>query len=70
MATDTRREKSLTLADLCEAIADDRLSYTLRDGEYEVSALDLRRFRRDHRVSQVAIAPLDYLTAPEATCQM
>jgi hypothetical protein len=74
MATDTRKGKSLTLADLCQAIADGRLCYTLRDGEYEVSALDLRRFRRGQRVSRVAIAPLDSLvdslTSPEATCQM
>jgi hypothetical protein len=74
MATDTRKDESLTLADLSQAIADGRLSYALRNGEYEVSALDLRRFRRGQRVSRVAIASLDSLVdslaSPETTCQM
>jgi len=46
MATDARADKQLTIADLCQAIADDEVSYTLRDGEYEVSGLALRRLRR------------------------
>jgi hypothetical protein len=46
MATDTRADKQLTIADLCQAIAEDEVAYTLRDGEYQVSGAELRRLRR------------------------
>jgi hypothetical protein len=45
MATDTRKDQQLTLADLCEAIADGQLPFTLSDGAYQVSQRELRRLR-------------------------
>ena len=47
MATDTQQTKQhLTLADLCEAIADDKVATRLEGGDYLLSALDLRRMGR------------------------
>ncbi len=52
MATDTRQTNTrqpkhpLTVADLCAAIADEKVPFTTRDGEYHLSALDLRRMER------------------------
>ena len=45
MATDTRKDQQLTLADLCEAIAEGQLPFTLSDGAYQVSHRELRRLR-------------------------
>lgn len=45
MATDTRTDTSMTLADLCQAIADGDLSYALHDEHYYVKARDVRRIR-------------------------
>jgi hypothetical protein len=59
MATDTRQPKQhLTMADLCEAIADEKISYTRQDGEYRLTALDLRRMERAGDESDV---PLELL---------
>jgi hypothetical protein len=52
MATDTRvphelMGREMTLAELCEAIADGRLSYAMsEDGQYEIRASDVRRLGR------------------------
>lgn len=52
MATDARAPhefvaREMTLAELCEAIADGRLSYSVSDdGQYEVKAVDVRRLHR------------------------
>jgi hypothetical protein len=43
MATDTRKDQQLTLADLCEAIAEGQVPFTLSDGAYQVSHRELRR---------------------------
>ncbi|HEU5439320.1 MAG TPA: hypothetical protein VFU88_08530 [Ktedonobacterales bacterium] len=62
MATDTRAPhermaREMTLAELCEAIADGRLSYSVSDdGQYEIRAGDVRRLGRGH--SQVSFDPL------------
>jgi len=45
MATDTRKDQQLTLADLCEAIAEGEVPFTLSDGAYQVSRRELRRLR-------------------------
>ncbi len=45
MATDTRKDQQLTLADLCEAIAEGQVPFTLSDGAYQVSRRELRRLR-------------------------
>jgi hypothetical protein len=37
---------ALTIADLCEAIAEHEIPYTLRDGQYQLTGRDLRRLRR------------------------
>lgn len=45
MATDTRADTSLTLADLCQAIADGNLPYALHDDHYYVKAHNVRHMR-------------------------
>lgn len=45
MATGTRKDQQLTLADLCEAIVEGQLPFTLSDGAYQVSRRELRRLR-------------------------
>jgi hypothetical protein len=47
MAEDTRVETKLTVAELCEAIAEGRVGYTVRDGCYQVKSSDARRLRLD-----------------------
>ncbi len=45
MATGTRKDQQLTLADLCEAISEGQVPFTLSDGAYQVSRRELRRLR-------------------------
>lgn len=47
MAEDTRADTRLTLAELCAAIAEGRVGYTVRDGCYQVKPTDARRLRLD-----------------------
>lgn len=47
MVEDTRADAKLTLAELCEAIAEGRVGYTLHDGCYQVKPTDARRLRLD-----------------------
>lgn len=47
MAEDTRADAKLTLAELCEAIAEGRVGYTVHDGCYQVKPTDVRRLRLD-----------------------
>lgn len=48
MAEDTRADvEKLTLAELCAAIAEGRVSYTLHDGCYRVTRRDVSRLRLD-----------------------
>jgi hypothetical protein len=74
MATDTRSGKPLTIADLSEAIADGRISHTRREDVYEISALDIRRYRRSAgHGAQRSLHVDPYLTsapAQESSCQM
>lgn len=47
MATDTRQPKqTLTLAEICEAIADEKVHFTTLDDAYQLTALDIRRMSR------------------------
>jgi hypothetical protein len=47
MATDTRQPKQqLTLADLCEAIADEKVAPRREGSDYLLTALDVRRMGR------------------------
>jgi hypothetical protein len=47
MATDTHHPKQqLTLADLCEAIADEKVAPRREGSDYLLTALDLRRMGR------------------------
>ena len=49
MAEDTRAETNmkLTIGELCEAIAEGRVDYTVRDGCYQVKPSDARRLSLD-----------------------
>jgi hypothetical protein len=67
MATDIRNGKPLTIADVSQAIAAGRISYRVREGAYEITALDIRRMRRGDRRTHSAIAADLYLTPSEAT---
>jgi len=42
MASDTYTDTHVTFADLCRAIAEQRIPHTLRDEHYCISARDLR----------------------------
>ncbi|HKV86194.1 MAG TPA: hypothetical protein VJN88_16695 [Ktedonobacterales bacterium] len=46
MKTDTRASRPMTIADLCEAISDERIGYARRGDIYEVSGLHLTRYLR------------------------
>jgi len=47
MATDTRQPKQqLTLADLCEAIAEEKVAPRREGSDYLLTALDVRRMGR------------------------
>jgi hypothetical protein len=49
MKTDTRASRPnrpMTIADLCEAISDDRIGYARNGDSYEVSGLHLNRYLR------------------------
>ncbi len=74
MATDTRTTRSLTIGELSEAIADGRISYTVRDDAYEITALDIRRFRRGSGGAARHTLRVDpYLastSSPAASCQL
>ncbi len=70
MTPETRTGNSFTIAELCQAIADGRISYTLREDVYEISALDIRRFRRGGRRSPRTLAVDPYLTTSNAECQL
>lgn len=46
MKTDTRASRPMTIADLCEAITNERIGYAKRGDIYEVSGLHLHRYLR------------------------
>ena len=64
MATDTRADTSLTLADLCQAIARGTLPYALRDDHYYVKASDVRRMRSSKAARHLA-PPTAVLVEPD-----
>lgn len=68
MAEDTRADTNtkLTLGELCEAIVEGRVDYTVRDGCYQVKPSDARRLSLD-----LDDPLLDLLPRPEAcdTCE-
>lgn len=61
-ADEHRKKQRLTLADLCQAIEEGQIQYTLNDGQYEVTGSDLRRLREDADLPLELLEPLD---APE-----
>jgi hypothetical protein len=64
MATDTKKPtQRLTVADLCQAIATDEVTYTLHNGEYQLSGRDVRRLQRGHNAFDI---PLELLA--DAVC--
>ena len=72
MATDTRKDQQLTLADLCEAIAEGEVPFTLSDGAYQVSRRELRRLRdlgRDLGEAR-GIIPIELLTDTSLSGEM
>lgn len=46
MTTDTRADRPLTIADLCQAISEERIGYSRSDDSFEVSGLHLARYLR------------------------
>lgn len=68
MAEDTRADTNtkLTLGELCEAIVEGRVDYTVRDGCYQVKPGDARRLSLDMGDPQLDLSP-----RPEAydSCQ-
>jgi hypothetical protein len=59
MASDSRKPNdALTIADLCEAIAEHEVPYTLRDGQYQLTGRDLRRLRRAQDDADLPLALL------------
>lgn len=68
MATDGKYEHQMTYAELCLAIEEGRLPYTLDEGDYAVRAADLRRLR-PHLHSALPAAldiPVELLDQPDA----
>lgn len=63
MATDTRTDTSMTLAELCQAIAEGDLSYALHDDHYYVKANDVRRIRSAKQPTH-DMPPSDLLVQP------
>ena len=45
MAAEGKYQQQMTLAELCQAIEEGRVPYTIGDGHYQVRASDLRRMR-------------------------
>ena len=67
MASDSRKPNdALTIADLCEAIAEHEVPYTLRDGQYQLTGRDLRRLRRAQDAADLPLALLADLDLSDA----
>lgn len=64
MATDTRTDRFVTLADLCQAIADGNLPYAVRDENYHIKTSDVRRMRAA-RPPRHDISSPDFLIEPD-----
>jgi hypothetical protein len=62
MATDTRQLKPrLTLADLCEAIIDEKVAPKRVGDEYFLTGLDLRRMERSDEIGTTLDVPTELL---------
>jgi hypothetical protein len=57
-------DQQLTLGELCEAIADGRVEYTVEDGCYQVARRDVRRLE-----PKLELPLLDLLVGQEAHTQ-
>lgn len=68
MTDDTRKDQQLTLADLCQALEDGRVDYTLRDGCYQVKPTAVRRLRLDLDTTMLDILPGASGEAPGMEC--
>jgi hypothetical protein len=55
MASDIWTDKPFTLADLCRAIAEQRVPHTVRDGCYQVSLRAARRLAADRGPAAAAV---------------
>lgn len=49
MTTDTRADRPMTIADLCQAIGEERIGYSRSGDSFEVSGLSLVRYLRGER---------------------
>jgi hypothetical protein len=58
MAAEGKYEQQMTLAELCQAIEEGRVPYTIGDGHYQVRAADLRRMRSLGRARLALPEPL------------
>lgn len=71
MAAEGKTSPNITLADVCQAIADGRVPCTISGGHYEVRAADLRRIfrpepdlRASRRVRPTSGIPASLLDSP------
>ncbi len=63
MMRNQRQRQTLTVGELCAAIADGRLPATLQDNQYQINGLDLRRFVNGQRPATRNAAPPHILHA-------
>lgn len=65
MTTDTRADRPMTIADLCQAISEERIGYARSGDSYEVSGLSLARYLRGEK-PHPALAHPHIALEPEA----
>lgn len=65
MTTDTRADRPMTIADLCQAISEERIDYSRSGDSIEVSGLSLARYLRGEKPSASRELPFVALN-PEA----
>ncbi|HEY7356154.1 MAG TPA: hypothetical protein VH590_06790 [Ktedonobacterales bacterium] len=63
-----RQRQTLTVGELCAAIADGRLPATLQDNQYQVNGRDLRRFVNGQRPAARDAAPRIRYSRKEESC--
>ena len=64
---DTRTERTLTIADLCQAIADRTISFSQREDVYVLTGLDVRRFLRDDEKVALPTPVNPYLASADSS---
>ena len=67
MASDTRKQQHLTMADLCQAIAAGQVQYSVKDGHYQVTRGELRRLRAVREHEEI---PLELLHAGDTSAEI